>query len=800
MKIAFCCIVKPTDKEAGYLSQLLENVSPYVDGLFVTITGQNKKCSEVAKQYNARISHYDWDFNFGKARNYNFNQVPEDYTHIMWGDADDVFRGLEKLKPTIEANPDVDGFILNYLYAWDEYKNPIVVHMKTQIIKRGTAWWNELAWLHEDWTTDRDLNLKFVQGIERLHMTSSDRVEENKQRNKEISLKMVEAMPEDPRSWWNLGNSLKATGENVEAIQALEKFLELSDSDDEQYIARLRMAESYMGLRNYAKAIDQLRYAIGTKPEYPDAYHLQGHLAFEMGDYAKARDSFITGLKKKPPVFQIIVYNPRDYDFVPLMALARTYYKLNLPQLALPVLENCLKIIPNPEIQKWAKELKKEKEYAEKTLNHIAKLKNITDKKKLWQKLQEIPDEFKASPIVCNIRNLNFVKETSSGKDLVFFCAYTEEQWTPKTAEETGIGGSEEAVIHLAKRFAKKGWNVSVYNNCGYKELDFDGVKYKPYWMWNPRDKQDVVVVWRHAKPLDFNINADKVYLDLHDVYPEGELFEERIAKATKILVKSKAQRDLYSNIPDEKFLVIPNGVDLSYFEQEVERDPYLLVNFSSPDRFLDTTLDILPEVLKRLPPFIAEKVHFAWYYGWGVFDAARTSQKEQQWKAEVMAKFEELKKKGIAEGGHRINHRKVAELNLRAGALIYPSEFFEIDWIGGTKAMIAGCIPITTKFAAQGEKVGDYGLTIDSKATSKDWDKVETPNYGIRDPETKEKYIQMLVDYLKHPESYEIRRQEMSMYAKNYYDWDRIATLWHRAFTEDLEKNKDKVFSETNA
>src|SRR5438034_437121 len=63
-------------------------------------------------------------------------------------------------------------------------------------------------------------------------------------------------------------------------------------------------------------------------------------------------------------------------------------------------------------------------------------------------------------------RNTEYLKRTSSGKDLVFYCDRSEFRWHPGT---TGFGGSEEAVINVARELAKLDWNVTVYNSCGHK-------------------------------------------------------------------------------------------------------------------------------------------------------------------------------------------------------------------------------------------------------------------------------------------------------------------------------------------
>ena len=49
---------------------------------------------------------------------------------------------------------------------------------------------------------------------------------------------------------------------------------------------------------------------------------------------------------------------------------------------------------------------------------------------------------------------------------MILYNGYSGYEWDP----EADVGGSEEAVIHLANQLADRGWNVTVYNRCGYKK------------------------------------------------------------------------------------------------------------------------------------------------------------------------------------------------------------------------------------------------------------------------------------------------------------------------------------------
>src|SRR3990167_6974019 len=120
MKLALCLIVAPRDQEAEPLARCLSYVAEYVDGIFITVTGHNEAVEAVADLYKANVSHFDWIHDFSAARNFNFSQVPEEFTHILWLDADDCLRGAERLRPVLEANPDVDAFSMMYMYAFDE--------------------------------------------------------------------------------------------------------------------------------------------------------------------------------------------------------------------------------------------------------------------------------------------------------------------------------------------------------------------------------------------------------------------------------------------------------------------------------------------------------------------------------------------------------------------------------------------------------------------------------------------------------------------------------------------------------
>ena len=376
-----------------------------------------------------------------------------------------------------------------------------------------------------------------------------------------------------------------------------------------------------------------------------------------------------------------------------------------------------------------------------------------------------------------NLGNRDFRKKRSSGRDLVFYCAPAGETWNPEAAESKGIGGSEEAVIWLSRLLHRRGWNVTVYADCGLEEKDYDGVQWKPYWMWNYRDKQDVTVIWRHPELTSHEINSGKVIVDLHDVIAEAEFTPDRLQRIHKILVKSNFHRSLYPNLPDKKFVIISNGIDAKLFAGAADRDPFLLINTSSADRSLEAFLDCFEEIKRQVPEAKAQ-----WAYGWGVWDILHSQNWQRvEWKSTMQQRMKQL---GVEEHG-RISHAEIAALYHRANIFAYPSEMAEIDCISLSKAMAAGAIPITTDFAALGEKSGHGGVFIRSAKTKDDWTQPDQFHFEMTDSGQKAQFIQAAVKLLLNPPSEELR-EPMRAWARNAFDWEKVADRWNEALMRD--------------
>jgi len=420
-------------------------------------------------------------------------------------------------------------------------------------------------------------------------------------------------------------------------------------------------------------------------------------------------------------------------------------------------------------------ECKRQTRVFESVEKEVARISQIKNRAEMKAALDALPRDVYSHPAVCNLRNAYFVKSEASGRDLVFYCFTADEIWNPRTAGTKGIGGSEEAVIWLSRLLRRRGWNVTVYANCGAQEEDFDGVSWKPYWMWNPRDRQNITVIWRYPQYAAYDINSDAVVIDLHDAVPEPEFTPAILDRTRRIFVKSRFHRSLYPNLPDDRFVIVPNGIDADLFTAASPRDSLLLINTSSADRSLEAFLDCFAEIKRQVPNARAQ-----WAYGWGVWDFHQYSdQRRMEWKSQMQARMAGL---GVEELG-RISHSEVARLYLTAGIFAYPSEYVEIDCISLSKAMAAGAIPITTDFAAMGEKAGHGGVFLHSRKTREAWLLPNQFHFEMTDPAQKAQFVAAAVDLLRNPPS-EADREPMRQWARSTFDWNKIADRWHDACT----------------
>lgn len=299
---------------------------------------------------------------------------------------------------------------------------------------------------------------------------------------------------------------------------------------------------------------------------------------------------------------------------------------------------------------------------------------------------------------------------------IVYFTGASAEQWSPRKTE-SGIGGSETAVINLAKEWTKLGFSVTVFGNPPQdQEGNHDGVQYLNFRKFNTSDKYNTIIVWRggNAGVLDIDLNATRVFYDLHDMSSHTLFTPERLSKVHKFFVKSKYHKDYFKPIvPDEsKFVIIPNGGTIETENSITLRHPHRLIYTSSYDRGLYYMLQFGWDIIKKAVP----DAEFHIYYGWESYDAYPMTDQRRMFKETISTLMQQ---QGIVHHG-RIGQNKLMRARAKSSIHYYVGEFNEIDCISVRESASVGCVPIVSKRAAFDDIERDYIITVDGDPTTK--------------------------------------------------------------------------------
>lgn len=339
------------------------------------------------------------------------------------------------------------------------------------------------------------------------------------------------------------------------------------------------------------------------------------------------------------------------------------------------------------------------------------------------------------------------------------------ESWSPKSIE-TGIGGSEEMSIYLMRELAALGHQVTVWNRCLDDEGVYDGVTYKNYDEFDVTET-DILIVWRSPQLyLGHKLNKvkGKKYLWLHDTIPQLEVVPYIFA-FDKIFVLSEWHKNYYVQLtPPElrnRYVVTRNAVDLTHFDQEVERDPYTIVYGSLYNRGLTELLSVWPRVKTEVP-----EAKLRIFYGWQTLEKLMSAEQFSEYKKKMEY---EMDQDGITHLG-RISHQDVAREMLSAAIWAYPCiNFNEVSCITAMKAQIGGAVPVVVPKAALNETV-KYGNKI---VTGRDAGHLL------------EKFTDELIRTLRDQKGQAAIRKVMMKNAPKQWGFPELAKQWEETFND---------------
>ena len=270
------------------------------------------------------------------------------------------------------------------------------------------------------------------------------------------------------------------------------------------------------------------------------------------------------------------------------------------------------------------------------------------------------------------------------------------EGYNPHTIVDKPTGGILNSLTVIPQYLASVGHEVYVISE--YKtEEDVNGVHYVSREKSIP--KWDFVVFNRNVLPLDFvtyskSIGA-KVIWWLHDVTQTTYLPDAAFKMVDKVVALSQYCKRTYSDfykIPESKFVIIPNGVNVSLFNpgDYSKRNPNMWIMASALIKgFLP--IDDVYENLKRVNPNLDFRI----------YSNQSLHGKENN---EMQAKFlAHMTQKG-AHVYAPVSPTVLADILKRAYCLLMPNTYPEICSNLLLQARACGCPVVTSNIGANDE------------------------------------------------------------------------------------------------
>lgn len=701
VKIGLGMIVKD---ETEKLENILKNYGQFFDQIEITVTNESKKDElyEIVQKYGGNCTYFTWINDFAAARNFNKSLFTDcDYYFTL--DCDDIVRNPSLIRSVAE-NAKQSGFSIvygQYEYSEDAFGNVNALHWRERLIKiDDNLFWNKK--IHENVLPKSTANyqISMSEDLTIKHNKSAQEYESSSERNLEYLIQeyLQDKEKTDPRTLAYLGRTFFNMGVFDKAIYFLEKHIEKSGWDEDRFYSWCVLAEVYRHKEEYQKAIACAFEALAERADYPDAYLKIHDIYQEQGKWDKAIEWGNMGLAKPMPKTFILV-DPSSYTWRPALSLAFCYAQLGETEKAYKLFSYAKNLAPGAEYIK-AQADNYEKAYLHtKYMEHFFWLLNFikandkNPKEKVRSLLDSVPGEVNKHEAIVQLKASITPPKTWAKNSIVILCGNVPEEWSPKSVE-TGIGGSEEAVIYQSRELTKLGYEVTVFNTCGENAGVYDGVTYRDIHEFNKNDEFNIFISWRMSV-FHYGVKATKKIVWLHDVPQNVFKTKPESDCVDKILVLSEYHKSLLPEYAKEKAFVTTNGINLEDVSGIV-RNPHKVIYASSYDRGLENLLEMWPDVKKAVPQ---AELHV--FYGLGNYKKlVQDGLADPKFLEKINA---QLKQDGVFDHG-RVGHKELAKEFASSGVWAYPTEFPEISCITAMKAQAYGCIPVTTGFAALAE------------------------------------------------------------------------------------------------
>lgn len=610
-KIALSIIAK--DEEA-VIASAIKSVIPFVNAVYVLDTGSTDKTVEIAQALGANVTintsfNYtvtaedenwvkdylgphtklkvgDKLFRFAEARNFAFSLIPKEYDWILWIDADDVFDGKENIPQILQTAEEqgASSVFLNYLYHNEfnpdgSIKRTLIQHLRERFVRNnGTFKWR--GEIHETLIPDIQVKNIDVQTARVIHSITGQEMSDSIDRNiKNLEFEVKQTDANDPRPIYYLAKAYFDLGTDQYRREAerliREGYVKGSGWGEERSQAWDYVAWVRRHFQDGNGTVTAAHNALIENPLYPGPYISIAEGCLLKGQYEFALHWAKLAMNIPQPQTTLVI-NPLD---IAIRAMNVVYVAcMNLGKFdeawaaALKLNDTAPDYPGVKEVYQNASDVKLQRDLT----IHAGELIRFYGENKLINNVQQViaslPGFISSNQVIQTLVQNYLPPRIHEEKEVAIFCGPGFEIWNPRSIEEKGSGGSEEAVYRLSKELAKKGYKVTVYAEPGDQRGVHDKVTYKNHYEINWQDTFNILIAWRNPTLVDMNLKAKKIYVWLHDIPAVKDYTQERVAKIEKVIVLSEFHASLVEQremegvlfgVPRHQLFVSRNGVSL---------------------------------------------------------------------------------------------------------------------------------------------------------------------------------------------------------------------------------------------
>jgi len=324
------------DEEVN-LASCLDSIAEFVHEIIIVDTGSTDRTKEIALLYTDKVFDYQWNHNFGDARNFSISKASNEYILVL--DSDELVGSLDKceIEQLILQNPKQVGRLLRV----NEYSRMGISYKYSERVNRlfSKKYFKYEGKIHEQVISVDETRIEMYDiPLKISHSGYEGNLEERKKKTKRnISLLMcaLQERPDDPYVIYQLGKSYYMEEDYTNACNYFGQALCYDLDTHLEYVQD--MVESYgyslLNSGQYEMALLLISVYDGFAHS-ADYIFMIALVLMNNGKFQEAIEEFLKATKKKECKMEgvngyLAYYNVGAvFDCLGDIAHAKKYYKM----------------------------------------------------------------------------------------------------------------------------------------------------------------------------------------------------------------------------------------------------------------------------------------------------------------------------------------------------------------------------------------------------------------------------------------------------------------------------------------